>query len=601
MQGLEMESVSSLKKGTKKRVKRGPARNGLALALQGVPTTVVCSPLQAAKPGAVELGVVLSVLVIALYLFGFYESMLALPDVHRQMPNWAGHMGENFNLVRDEWKDASAMAAAIGASDTSRDLTLKGTQSSSSSKKEKTSITTTKLQDVIHQIPEAKWPISIRDNDLDFETIIHPGDEKTEMSVPKFWALPVHNGGLMSRETALKIGSCSEPDQHGNHARGDECPTTQRTIFLAIASYRDFECRSTVESAFKWAKHPERVRVAVVDQIMDGEDVVCNEPIEPCEDNPEQALCKYKDRVDVYEMEAQLSIGPVFARHIGNRMYRGEYYITQSDAHVTFTKHWDDDIIRQMESTHDEMAVLSTYLTDIQGSIDAAGNSKRKTRPIMCNTVYEGGAQGMHLRHGSQPEREPVIHGSPQLQPWWAAGYSFSRGHFLVNVRYDYLQPMIFQGEEMSIGIRGFSIGYDFYAPERSVCFHHYAVGKNAKIRNKVHHFWENDRTYSGTGKKAMKRLLGIVHMNPEIDVSEWDHTDEELYGLGGVRTPEKFYELFGIHVQKKTVEKHLCKFVDTGTNIMHDMFTPHLRKDGMGIDYSDITYQFKDPSPGQK
>ena len=27
-------------------------------------------------------------------------------------------------------------------------------------------------------------------------------------------------------------------------------------------------------------------------------------------------------------------------------------------------------------------------------------------------------------------------------------------------------QPMIFQGEEMSIGIRGFTIGYDYYAPQ---------------------------------------------------------------------------------------------------------------------------------------
>jgi len=54
---------------------------------------------------------------------------------------------------------------------------------------------------------------------------------------------------------------------------------------------------------------------------------------------------------------------------------------------------------------------------------------------------------------------------------------------------------MIFQGEEMSIGIRGFTIGYDFYAPERSVCFHHYAEGKNAKSRNKgtqsTRFFWQ--------------------------------------------------------------------------------------------------------------
>ncbi len=238
--------------------------------------------------------------------------------------------------------------------------------------------------------------------------------------------------------------------------------------------------------------------LGVVDQLVEGEDPVCNEPIEPCDKKPDQALCKYRDQVDVYKMKAELSIGPVFARHIGYRLYRGEYYATQSDAHVTFTQNWDTDIIGQLESTKDEMAVLSTYLTDIQGSIDEKGNSKRNTRPIMCNTYYEGGGQGMHLRHGSQPEREPYIHGVPQLQPWWAAGYSFSRGHFIVNVPYDPLQPMIFQGEEMSIGIRGFTVGYDYYAPERSVCFHHYAVGKNAAIRNKVHHFWDNSQRYAG-------------------------------------------------------------------------------------------------------
>jgi [Skp1-protein]-hydroxyproline N-acetylglucosaminyltransferase len=119
----------------------------------------------------------------------------------------------------------------------------------------------------------------------------------------------------------------------------------------------------------------------VVDQIVEGEDVKCNEPIEPCENNPNQALCKYKNQVDVYTMDAPLSVGPVYARHIGYRMYRGEYYATQSDAHVTFTANWDSDIIEQIEATHNDMAVLSTYLTDIQGSIDEkTGKSLRRTR-----------------------------------------------------------------------------------------------------------------------------------------------------------------------------------------------------------------------------
>jgi Glycosyltransferase (GlcNAc) len=119
----------------------------------------------------------------------------------------------------------------------------------------------------------------------------------------------------------------------------------------------------------------------VVDQIIEGEDVRCDEPIEPCDKNPDQALCKYKDQVDVFVMDAPLSVGPVFARHIGYRLYRGEYYATQSDAHVSFTTNWDMDIISQLEATHDEMAVLSTYLTDVQGSIDEkTGNSLRNTR-----------------------------------------------------------------------------------------------------------------------------------------------------------------------------------------------------------------------------
>ena len=146
----------------------------------------------------------------------------------------------------------------------------------------------------------------------------------------------------------------------------------------------------------------------------------------------------------------------------------------------------------------------------------------------------------------------------------------------------------------MSIGIRGFTIGYDFYATERSICFHHYANGKNKAKRGKVKTFWEHANKYAGTGKKAMKRLLGIVHMNPEIPQTEWDHAEEDVYGLGGVRTPEKFYETFGIDVVHKTTEHHLCKFVQPGT--MHRQFSSYLRADGMGINYDSISYRFKDP-----
>ena len=135
----------------------------------------------------------------------------------------------------------------------------------------------------------------------------------------------------------------------------------------------------------------------------------------------------------------------------------------------------------------------------------------------------------------------------------------------------------------------------------------------------------------ASVGTSAMDRLLGIVHMNPEVDPSTWDHTEasmnvcllfwcsrnhltiivvcvslsrfcgtqEDIYGLGGVRTPEKFYDTFGIDVFNKKTEGHLCRFVDRGG--MHRQFTKFLRSDGMGIDYDRITYRFKDPAPNEK
>ena len=107
----------------------------------------------------------------------------------------------------------------------------------------------------------------------------------------------------------------------------------------------------------------------------------------------------------------------------------------QLDAHVTMVKDWDTIIVEQWRATSNEMAVVSTYLTDLQGSLDADGRSKRSTRPIMCNTAFEGGSI-RYLRHNSQPEERSPIRDMPQLQPFWAAGFSFARGHFVTAVKY---------------------------------------------------------------------------------------------------------------------------------------------------------------------
>jgi len=451
-------------------------------------------------------------------------------------------------------------------------------------------------EDLIHSI-QTSFPIH---TETDMEVIAHPGLSFVEnkdippglspnMTVPKFFedshgfayggSIRKYMGGgnrLMTPEEAKSIGSF---DASG-----------QETIYCSVASYRDPECRATVEDIYSRAKHPERIRVAIVDQRVNG-DPICSEPEKHCSEDPTQALCKYRDLIDVYEMDAQLGIGPVFARHLAHRHYRGEYFAMQVDSHVRMVQDWDETIIKYWKSANNEMAVLTTYLSDLQGRIDPKTHqATNEARPIMCESDYEGSGQYKHLRHGQQPEGMAGIRGQPTLQPFWAAGFSFARGHFVIQVPYDQYLPMIFQGEEISIGLRGFTHGYDYYSPETGVCYHMYAT--NAPDRHKVPLFWEHSRLYHNAGQSAMRRLNSIIGMDTG-GRQPYHRDEEEKYGLGTVRSTEKFFKVFGIHTKSQTVEKHLCQFV--GKPMMR-VFMPALRDNHMGLDYSKINYEFVDP-----
>jgi [Skp1-protein]-hydroxyproline N-acetylglucosaminyltransferase len=425
-----------------------------------------------------------------------------------------------------------------------------------------------------------------------------PSDGK--MNVPKFWTPTVYGPGgvraflgnygetLITPEQATQIGSV-HPE------------SGLKTVYISVASYRDPECQPTVEDMFLRAEYPERLRVAIVEQRVEGEDddfvPLCGKPLKPCSEDPEQPMCKYAHLVDVFVVPAILSVGPVFARHLANRMYRGEYFAMQVDSHVRFIRHWDSDLISQWESAKNEMAVITTYLSDITNSIDPVTfENKHPNRPIMCKTDYEGNGKLKHLRHGQQPEGRPGIHNEPTLHPFWAAGFSFARGHFVVQVPYDQYEPMVFQGEEIFMGLRGWTYGYDYYTAEISVAFHMYAIKENKSKRKKVKLFWENSNLYPGAAVQGMKRLNGIIGTGDPGDV--FYSAEEHEYGLGKVRSKEQFYKLYGIHTETKTVEDNLCSFVGKP---MMAMFKPHLRKNRMGIDFSKIDFEYKDEQPRKK
>jgi Glycosyltransferase (GlcNAc) len=157
----------------------------------------------------------------------------------------------------------------------------------------------------------------------------------TGLKVPRFWVAP---DGVDINKIGTKVNNFE-------------------TIFLMIASYRDFQCRETIISAFSRCDHPERLFVGAVDQFVPG-DIGCAQVDTPCHIDPNQVLCKYRNQISIFKMDAKYSTGPVAARHIGDRMYRGQYFVMQMDAHCHFVRHWDTLLIAQWSSTKNEMAVL---------------------------------------------------------------------------------------------------------------------------------------------------------------------------------------------------------------------------------------------------
>lgn len=82
------------------------------------------------------------------------------------------------------------------------------------------------------------------------------------------------------------------------------------TIYLMIASYRDFQCRETITSAYMRSDHPERLYVGAVDQTVDG-DIGCLDLDISCSVDATQPICMYKDQISVYHMDAMYATGPV--------------------------------------------------------------------------------------------------------------------------------------------------------------------------------------------------------------------------------------------------------------------------------------------------
>ena len=364
------------------------------------------------------------------------------------------------------------------------------------------------------------------------------------------------------------------------------------TIFVKVASYRDWQCPHTVEQVFRYAEFPERVFVGIAEQnAPEVGDAPCDAAPLPCQDEPQQFMCRpdVRERIRIVRLHARNATGPVLARHLGERLYRGETFVFQIDAHCEMVAGWDTDIVEQWSKLGNEYAVLSNYPTDsgtatgVQ-AVDGEHHAlKGSTTPFMCNSDFEGRDEtGYYLRHGAQPDLPAPFVGvaaSPVLQPFWGAGLSFSRGHFILRVPYDPHLPMLFQGEEILITLRGWTSGYDFYTPHHSSLFHAY------KRKNAPATFWEHADEHKGDFPRSMARVMHITKLDTPR-TQDFPRDELDRYGLGEKRKLADFFRIFGIDTRLRIVNPGICPFTTSGD--LHRLLHPRLAPRGKGINYED-------------
>lgn len=302
------------------------------------------------------------------------------------------------------------------------------------------------------------------------------------------------------------------------------------SIFVQIASYRDPELLPTIRDCIKNAKFPEKLTFGICFQRDDSESLQ-----EFSSDN----------RFRVMHVPWEQSKGLCWARHHIQKMYAGEDYTLQLDSHHRFAENWDEQLIQMMHQTGSNKPIITSYA----GMYRPADNAKLNIEPYKMVADDFTSSGTILFRPHAIPDWQKLDKPIPAR---------FVSGHFFFTLgqhchEYKYDPNIYFAGDEISLSIRSFTLGYDLFHPHRTVVWHEYTRegrtkhwsdhDQKLKNENKTElTWWERDNL----SKQRLRHMLR--EEDNGIDLGE--------YGLGSVRSHHD-YELYaGIDFKNKRLQQ---------------------------------------------
>lgn len=300
-----------------------------------------------------------------------------------------------------------------------------------------------------------------------------------------------------------------------------------KRIFVSIANYRDNETPHTVRDLYAKASHPQRIFAGVLSQVVPEEDADCL----PDTGFP-AAQVRHKQ---VHATESQ---GACWARHtIQQELMEDEEYFLQIDSHSRFTPGWDERFIAMLENCASPRPVLTTY----PAGYTPPNNLLMPFTPVLAPLEFN--ASGVLLLRG-HVAFELDFPPQPLPSAFLSANCLFGPAQAFRDVPYD--PYLYFHGEEVSLGARLWTHGWDLFAPNDVVLYTDYSTDR-ARPRH-----WSDQTRWHELNNLSFRRwrhIFGQEHSTDPLVLREIDR-----YGLGQTRTLAEYERFADVNFLDQTI-----------------------------------------------
>lgn len=302
--------------------------------------------------------------------------------------------------------------------------------------------------------------------------------------------------------------------------------TVEAAIFIQIASYRDPQLGDTLRDLVAKASNPAALGIGICLQIEPSDAGRCGPDSLP--QGPE--LRGAQLRLDC--VPAASSGGVCWARARTQRLWQGEAFTLQIDSHMRAVPGWDQELLQMWRRCADPSAVLSCYPNAFQ----LPDHCDTSQLPLLGALRFDehGILRLQGINSFANPDGLP-----PQPLPgaFVAAGMVFAPAGLIESTPYD--PQLYFYGEEISLGLRLWTRGYNLYNPDRLVIFHLY---KAAGLHHITH--WADHPDWPIRHRLALERLQALLHGGGL----------PSPFGLGTARSLASWQAWSGVNLESQTI-----------------------------------------------